>query len=325
MKTNIRLAIGSALAMLMLAACNSGLSASLPADSSATAAAPDAATVSATSAPESTSAALQATVADTASQTTSDTPLGAALLKFGAVGSYRAEMEMKGQGAIGLSTDDTNPNSPETSLFVLSGDFKGPDSHYTLKGFLSSLLGVDPNAGMEAMIAGGKDYVKGPISMLGATDAKWYVLQGDQSAAIVPPFQVSEFLAALGNSDVQLGSFKSAGNETLDGKKCDILSGDKTEAAKTLTALGAGSLPGVADITNIDNATARFSLCDDGYIHRILLTLDTSTKDKPILKASFTVNIHMYDYNAAITITPPSDASALDATNIVTDTTTPSK
>ena len=322
MKTNIRLAMSSALAILMLAACNTSPTVNPP----TTAPSQAEPTVAPTNAPAATPE-VQSTVADTASETISDTALGAALTKFGAVSAYRAEMEMKGQGAIGLSTDDNNPNSPETSLFVLTGDFKGADSHYTLKGFLSSLLGVEPDAGVEAMIAGGKDYVKGPISMLGATDAKWYTLQGDQSEAIVPPFQVSDFLTALGNSDVQLGSFKSSGTETLDGNKCDILSADKTEATKALTALNAGSLPGVAEMTNVDNATAKFSLCADGYIHRVVLTLDTSSTDKSNLKANFTVSIHIYDYNAAITITPPTDAAVLTATDMMSDTTTttPSK
>jgi hypothetical protein len=314
MKTNIRLAIGSAFAMLLLAACNSAT----PAATAAPQQAP-AATDVVPPTPE-----VQSTQAETTSETISDTEIGAALTKYASVSAYRAEMEMKGQGALGLSTDENNPNSPETSLFTLNGDFKGTDSHYTLKGFLSSLLGVEPDAGVEAMIAGGKYYVKGPISMLGATDDKWYVLQADQSEAIAPPFQVSDFMSALSNSDVQLGSFQSSGSETLDGKTCNVFSADKTEAVKTLTALNAGSMPGVADMTSVNNATAKFSVCDDGYIHRMEMTLDAASSDDASQKASFTINIHLYDYNADVTITPPTDATPLDASNFMNDTTTPS-
>lgn len=333
MNSSIRFMAGLVIPAFMLVACSSSLSMPLPAQTSTTAVEGSLANATAT-APASTRAATASTVAEgtivpthgsTAGNDQSDSPLGNALMKFGAASAYRSDMEMKGKGALGLSSDENNPNSPETSLFVLTGDFKGANSHYTLKGFLSSLLGVEPEAGVEAIVADGKSYVHGPVSLLGATENRWYVLEGQESDAITPPFQVSDFLSSLGNSDVQLGSFKVSGSDSVDGQKCDVLSGDKTEAAKALTALNAGTLPGVQDLSTIDNATAQFSLCDDGYIHRIELTLDISTNDKPPQKASFTVNIHMYDFNANIAITPPANAVPLQAVDNPDVTDTPGK
>ena len=316
MKTSTRFAISSTFVALVLAACSAGTTPALPQESTATVAPPTATTAPATPTP-----ATEPTVADNAGETLDSSALGAALTKFASASAYRAEMEMKGKGAIGVSTDDSN--GEETSLFTLNGDFKGADGHYTLKGFLSSLLGVEPTTGVEAMIVGGKGYVHGPINLLGATEDKWYVLEGAQSQAINPPFDVSSYLGALSNSDVQLNNFKSAGNETVDGQNCQIFSGDKTEAAKALTALNAGMMPSAEDLANIDNATAKFSLCDDGYIHSIQLALDTSAKDNADTKASFSVNIHMYDFNASISIAAPEDASPLNTADLLNVTETP--
>ena len=167
-------------------------------------------------------------------------------------------------------------------------------------------------------MAGGKYYVKGPIALIGAKEAKWYVLEDSQSEAVAPPYQVSDFFAALNSSDVEFGNFKSDGTETLDGKSCKRYTADKTDAAKALTALSGGSMPTAADVTKVDNATAKFSICDDGLIHHVDMSMDSSSTEDANTKAHFTVAIHLYDYNAAITITPPADAAKLDMSSMTT-------
>jgi hypothetical protein len=324
MKANIRFMLGSTLVTIMLAACNSAqtvapVATALPQATSTTAAVNTAAPAAT---PEAQSTTAEAPAAP-GGETLSTTDIGAALTKYAAISSYRVEMEMKGQGALGLSTDENNPNSAEMSLFTLNGDFKGADGHYTLKGFFSSLLGADAEAGVEAMIAGGKYYVKGPINLLGAKENKWYVLQDAQSEAVVPPFQVSDFFSSLSNSDAEFNNFKAAGTETVDGKACNIFSADKTEAVKALAALNAGSMPAAADVTTIENATAKFSICDDGLIHRVEMSMDSSSSEDTSVKASFKINIHIYDYNADITITAPTDAATLDTSSFMEGDATP--
>ncbi len=233
-----------------------------------------------------------------------------AIKKVVAANTFRAELDLKGKGFLGLSGDDTKPD-PETLLFNLKGDFKGTEAHYVLKGFLTTLLGVDVDKGIEAMLTGDKAYVHGPVGLLGAGDDKWYVLESDQSEAITPPFLVNDFLVSLGNSNADLTTFKKVGAETLDSKKCDIFGSTVSEAKKVVSALTPGALPGVDDQSAISAADVKFSLCEDGYLHKVLMSVTSIGKEQADQKTDFVVTMHLYDFNAAITIAPPADASPL--------------
>ncbi|HEY3290361.1 MAG TPA: hypothetical protein VGK87_09560 [Anaerolineae bacterium] len=314
--------------MMVLSACDGGLSApnvppSPPVVAKASATVIPTPIVAATATP-AVATVTAPTAAPSLKEPAKPSALFSAMQKFTAVKTYRAELEMRGKGWLGLSGDDTKPD-PETVLFNLKGDFKGEEGHYTLKGFLTTLLGVDVAKGIEAMLVGDKAYVKGPIGLLGATEEKWYVLEPDQSEAVSPPFQVTDFLIALGNSNADLSSFKKGGTETVDAKKCDIYSGDTNEAKKAVAALNPGALPGVDDLSAVTAADIKFALCEDGYIHKILMTVTTLGKDKPDQKTDFTVSMRAYDYNANITITAPPDALPLKTIDSIDDTPTPTK
>jgi hypothetical protein len=326
------------LTMMLLAACDGGLSAGVaPATSQtgttskppvteqpgSTQAAPPTAIIAATATP-SVATVTVPTAAPSLKEPAKPSALFSAMQKFAAIKSYRAELEMKGKGWLGLSGDDTKPD-PETVLFNLKGDFKGAEGHYTLKGFLTTLLGVDVGKGIEAMLVGDKAYVLGPISLLGATEDKWYVLESDQSEAVTPPFQVNDFLISLGNSNADLSTFKKTGTETVDAKKCDVYSGDASEAKKAVAALNPGALPGVDDLSAISAADVKFSMCDDGFIHKVLLNVITLGKDKPDEKTEFNVTMHVYDFNANVTISAPANPLPLKTMNIPEDTPTPTK
>jgi hypothetical protein len=323
----IRALLASPIILLALVACSSGTTTPPAADNSATPVPPPpSATVavqsnaSATPAPAATEA-----VAVAPPPASLNSPLGIALQKFGDANTYRVEMEMKGQGALGLSGDDTKPD-PLTSLFSLKGDFKNGDGHYTLKGFLTSLLGVEPDKGFEAMLVGDKGYVRGPVSLLGATDAKWYVLEADQSEAVAPPIDATDLISGLNNSGVDLSKFKKSGMETLDKQKCDVYSSDPAEALKAMNALNPGSLPGVDELSSIKSADVKLSLCADGYVHHMIMNLHTVAKDTPDKSSDFSVDMHVYDFNANITVTAPANATPLKVPDLPGDATaTPSQ
>ena len=319
MNNRIWAILAAPILLLTLIACNATTSAPPAADTSA----PPPATATTAVKPPAAATLPPAPTQAVPLPASLNSVLGVALRKFGEAKTYRAEMEMKGQGALGLSGDDTKPD-PWTSLFSLKGDFNQGDGLYTLKGFLTSLLGVEPDKGFEAMLVGDKGYVHGPVSLLGATDAKWYVLEADQSEAVAPPIDATDLISGLNSSGVDLSKFKKTGAETLDSAKCDVYSSDPAEAVKAMNALNPGSLPGVDEMSDIKTAEVKLSLCGDGYVHRMQMKLHTAAKDKPELTSDFTVDMHVYDFNANITITAPANATPLKVPDLpVDDTPTP--
>lgn len=235
-----------------------------------------------------------------------------ALTRFNAVSAYRAEMEMVGTGALGLTAEEEGEEADqEVTLFNVAGDFAGADGSYVIKGFLSSLLGVNPVQGLQAMIIGGKGYVKGPIELLGAMEDKWYVLDPDQSMAIAPPLLPSEFLTALGNSSFNPADFTKSASESLDGRTCDVYQASPEEAVKALGALKEGVLPGIDDMATITKSEATFAVCDDGYLHRVRLMMEIVDNADSKLVSTFLITIRMRDFNAAVTLTAPPNAVPL--------------
>jgi hypothetical protein len=315
----------AALALLLLAACSS--------DTTTQPSAPDQAPGATTAASKGqTTAPPQATVLIVATARETEAapaispqtgPIATALSKFTSVKSYRATLDMLGKGALGLTDSETEKSDQEVTLFSVTGDFAGSDSSYVIKGFLSSLLGVDADKGMQAMIVGDKGYVKGPVSMLGAMESKWYVLDMDQSEAIAPPFLASEFLSELSNSNVETSAFKKTGTEKLDGKTCDVYTANQDDAIKTLSALNTGVLPAIGDMATIMQAEAAFSVCDDGYLHRVRLLMDTVDNENKDLKSTYIITMRISNFNAAVKLTPPTNAEPLATPDYSNDESTP--
>lgn len=305
MKRYNRVALLFPLMVVAMAACNAGsplapatptvLPAATPIPPTVTPVPPAATTASGT--------ASNLTAADTAA-------ILAAVQKTAAAGSYRVEMEMKGSGDLGLSGQDNKPMD-DVSFFSVSGEFKGMDAHYTLKGFLSALVGVDPNKGIEAITAGGKQYVRGPISMIGANEDRWYVLEADQIQAIKPPMQAADLLAGLSSSNVDLSVLRMAGSETVDGQTCTAYTGDRDMTIKAFEAMSTASLPGVEALTQVKDASVRFSVCDDGYLRQAQMKVQTAGKDNPDQLATFMVNMRVFDFEAPMNVTAPADAAPL--------------
>ncbi len=319
----------AAAAILALAGCNSGLSAPVPVVSPQAkfASTVDAAVLptdapaptSADNAPAPTDSATQLpTVPPTLREPAKRSVIFDALKKFTDAKSYRVDLSMNGKGYLGLSGDDTQPD-PETLLFDLKGDFTGTDGHFSMKGFLTTLLGVAADTGFEAITLGNKAWVKGPIALLGADESKWYALEADQTEAVTPPFLASDFLIDLGNSSADLSTLKKSSSENLDGKKCDIYNLDIAEAKKVLSALNPGALPGVEDLSAVQNASISLALCDDGYIHRVQMTVISANKNNAKQTTELNMSMHVYDFNAAIKVTPPASSIPLKPLDMPTE------
>ena len=263
-----------------------------------------------------TSIAPEATPAgeDTGSNTSSGTTLLSALQNAKTANTYRVEMEMRAKGDLGL-VGQAGSSGDFVSLFNLTGEFRGTEAHYTMKGLLRQLLGIDASKGLEAIIAGDKYYMHGPVNMLGATEDKWYVIESSQSQAIQPPIQASDVLSTVAGSDIDLSAFTQSGSETIDGKTCVVFSGDKDATMKAFTALDTGVVAASGGIGQVKNAELSFAMCDDGYPHRMSMMVEASSKDAPDKTFAVAVDMHMYDFNADISITAPSDATPLELPN----------
>ena len=235
--------------------------------------------------------------------------LKSALVKTAPVTVYRMDMDMIAKGALASGLSGTAAATPqELSILTLAAAVNGKDAHFTMKGLISSFMGADPSAGVELMTVGGKSYVHGPLSTIGAKENKWYVTTDAQTPGSMAQ---SYDLGALAQSD--MSAFKMMGSESLDNRHCDIYgSNDKLEIAKVFQSFGKGMLAGAGDMEGMDSAELKFWVCDDGYFHKLYMSFEGAQKANPASKGGITMSFHIYDFNAAITITAPADALPLE-------------
>jgi hypothetical protein len=235
--------------------------------------------------------------------------LKSALAKTAATTVYRLDMDMKMKGALlnGVGGAAAGANQ-EISLLAMTGEINGKDAHITMKGYFSTMVGVDQNKGLELMTVGGKTYIHGPVPMMGAKEDKWYVMTTSQSTGSLGQPQN---LGALATADMSV--FQAAGSEALDGHKCDIYgTADKNAIAKAFGTFGSGGLLSQSDLKDVTSAELKFWVCDDGYLHRMHVAIEGADKSNPATKGSMQLAFHVYDFNGAISIVAPANAASLE-------------
>ncbi len=231
-------------------------------------------------------------------------PLAAAWDKSQTATTFRIALEMAASGKLGLPGVTTNQSFP---LMNVSGAVNGKDSHLVIKGLVAMFLSGDANKPIEIMTVGGKTYIHGPVPMLGANEDKWYVSTPASASSLS---QSSDFTQFLGDHPA-LGGFKKSGSETLDGRRCDVYSGDKTATYNLFAGL---NLQGTLDketLAALESAESKFWICDDGYFHQLWMKMDVHNKNQPSEKGTLELKLHLYDYNANIKLTPPATAAPL--------------
>ncbi len=211
------------------------------------------------------------------------------------------------KGALG-----TLPGSPgtnqELSFLSMSGSFTGKNSHLVLKGFIATFLGGDPTKGLETMNIDGKTYIRGPVAMLGAPEDKWYV-STSQAAGNLP--RTDTFIGKSSTQNVDWNIFKKTGTETFDNRRCDVYTGDKHAAREMFTSLDLGGTTNLDTLDQLDNAEIKFWVCDDGYMHQMLLNMEAHDAKKPTDKITLQLRLHLYDFGANIKLTPPPNPAPL--------------
>lgn len=244
----------------------------------------------------------------------------AALAKAKEVGTYKLELTMNVLGGMGQEVPGLDPNE-EVEMISLSGEFDGQDSHFTMKGFFAAFLGVDPEKGLEVISLDGKSYIHGPIPLMGATEDKWYIAEGSQSSLSEPPIKPGDLFEGFDKEATNLSALKSDGQEQIDGQSCDVYSGDK-EATLALMKGTEGNLPTSDMLGEVEDASTKIAICEDGHVHQMQFAISGTAKDKPDQKASFTMDLHLFDFDSDITITAPENPATLETPQFEMPTTT---
>ncbi len=245
-----------------------------------------------------------------------------AFKKMSTVSVYRLEISRTGTGLFsplnGVSGPDATvtpapAGSPATPDIAIKGAVNGKDSDLTLSGMMASFSGGDPNKGIEIITVGDKSYLHGPMPAMGATEDKWYEMPTGTASAIVPAVDPDTLFGSLTQTGLDPNAFSKTGTETLDNHSCDIYSGAKDITLKAFQDLFKNS-----QNSNfaIDTADSRFWLCDDGYVHQTALSIDAHQSDKPDQKGTFTLMMHVYDFNTTINIQAPTGAVPLQIPGI---------
>ena len=223
--------------------------------------------------------------------------------------SYRVELTMSGNGIFSLDQSTPVPGAAavEVPLLGLRGEVNGKDDHYLLQGILAAFLGVDPMKGFESMTVGGKAYIHGPVSMLGAMEDKWYALPPDKAQAAQPSVEPVSILESLESAGLTPQDFRLNRTENLDNLTCAIYSGDKDIATKIFQASSGSSSSNIT----VTAATLQYWVCSDGYFHQMRLVIDGKLADKPDQIGTYTVILHLSDIGTNIVIQAPANAELL--------------
>lgn len=317
MKKSILRAVGALFLTLALAACGG----EAPAGTSATTApAAEPTTVSPTEVPPTEVPPTEVPPTPTPRPSLSaEEAIAAAREKSKQVESYQLEMKMTMQGALGEGVPGVDPNQ-EIEAINLSGKFDGQNSHFTMKGFFAAFLGVEPDQGLEVISFDGQSYIRGPVPMLGATEDKWYIADESQSSIAEPPLNTGDMLEGL--DEANLAGLVSDGQEQLDGQQCDVFSGGKEVTLKLLE--GAGSSTTTTDMfEEVEDASTKIVICEDGYLHQMGFAVNGTAKDQPDQQASLAMTMRLFDFDGDFTISAPEGAAKLETPQFTLPTTTP--
>jgi hypothetical protein len=229
-------------------------------------------------------------------------PFSDAISKAKSASKYRMQFAMIVGG--------TNNNKyTEETLFDMTGEVDGQNTHFSSKGGFLAILAGDANGTVEFMTAGGKTYMKG-VKMFGLTDPKvWYVTSDNSmSGGMEDMVKPDTFQDYVNNP----ADFKKVGTEAVDGQSCDIYAGALKgfDASSMLGVFGGGK--DTSDIGVVDTSETRIWLCADGYAHKFSVNFEGHNSKNPAEKGAFKMNGHMWDFNnAAIKVTPPTDAKPM--------------
>ncbi len=238
---------------------------------------------------------------------TDGTGISARMTAFDKATSFKSVMTMTMTGdALGLPVK-ADPNLPVMSFEVTKS---GDNSRILFGGVLAGFMGSEE--GVEYLVVDGKTYVKGPAMLLGAPEAKWYLVPEERVGKTVPPFSPKTMLDEMFKGQKADDTLKPAGTETLDGQTCDVYIGSKETILKSNNSL-------TRDFDSIDTAEAKAYICADGFLHLMSMSFTGKSKSDPSKEAGMSLIIRMSDFNVPVTLTAPADAQPLKSPLGLTD------
>ncbi|MEN9933535.1 MAG: hypothetical protein RLZZ387_114 [Chloroflexota bacterium] len=233
--------------------------------------------------------------------------------------TYRVSMAMSASGNAvqGQAAGGSGP----VQLIAVEGDVAGEDSRLRLSGLFSAFMGADPTTGLEMISVGGTSYVRGPAPLLGAAEAAWYELPADGSSP-VSSIEPGQIVGGLTGSDMDLSGFTAAGEEELDGQRCQVYAGDREATMRAFETVGEQGLPGPQGFSEVERAELKFWVCEDGYFHQLVLDMEglPEGQTEPV---AYTIELRMYDFDADIRVEAPADAQPLQVPGLELPTPTP--
>ncbi|HQV70679.1 MAG TPA: hypothetical protein PLJ62_06845 [Thermoflexales bacterium] len=210
---------------------------------------------------------------------------------------YRMEITMTAKGM------PASAGIGDAPVIFAKGEVNGKNSHMQMGGVIFALFTGDPEKPMEMLTIGDDTYVKGPAPLFGAPDSKWYTMTGGSSSVVSNP--AAGIFGEKGDNQVKDSDFTKSGSETVDGKKCDIYLGNKDALQKAYDGLGTSG----EDAAKIEAGEYKIWICDDGYLHKLSMTLKTDFTGNGIMMDMLIV-AHMYDFGANIKIERPANPQA---------------
>lgn len=170
--------------------------------------------------------------------------------------------------------------------------------------------GPGASATFEFIVLDGETFIKGLSGMPGIDPAQWYRFSNELGNITRDAPNRNTLLAALNPQTLEQSGFASAGHETFDGQDCSIW---LTQDLKLVSNFIGIANSQVNDLNKQNAGELRVWTCADGYIHQLRGSLQGHLPANPTAPATMQLTVHLFDYDAPITITAPDDARDFQA------------
>ncbi len=251
-------------------------------------------------------AASAAPTAPSAATSVAPQGIAAAFSKTKSLTVYKVSEKITGSGPLAQLA----PNMPDPSVLLgEDGEFNGNDFHVKITGLPAMLLGDDPIKGLEEIQVGGKTYVHGPASALGAPKDSWYLI--DPSSGFSNSFSLQKNLDLIAGNGDWSHFAKSRSGESMDGQKCDVYTANKDGAGEKFASLMESVMSPIA----VDGGSAEVWVCDDGYLHAFNGSVEAHDQATPTKTGKIELAAHFFAAGVPNNIAAPADAIAATTSN----------
>lgn len=178
------------------------------------------------------------------------------------------------------------------------------DQYTNIQGLFLAQLALPDGSALEMITVDDRYFIKGPIAKIQALENKWYEIaqpvMADPTKGVIQA-EIRDLLA----SDSTLVKM-----ERLDEQQCTVYlatSAVNEKVVATTNEKGAqrGSKSEVID------AEVEFTICNDGYLHRLVMTTIIVSKDDPVNHKTSITEIHYFDFGEEIQVEAPAEAERL--------------